>query len=103
MFMAFDLLHQDGVDLRHAPGRAQEGSRSPLPQDQDPLHGPGLAVPRRPGLVWHGAKFGFEGVVSKRLDRRYVSGPAKSWLKIKCPGWKRDNQERFSLFEGRGC
>lgn len=51
-------------------------------------------------LFEHCAKFGFEGIVSKRTDRQYVSGSCKSWVKVKCPEWKRDNRERFALFEG---
>jgi hypothetical protein len=41
-----------------------------------------------------------EGIVSKRIDRAYVSGPSRSWLKIKCAAWRRDNQHRHKLFEG---
>jgi ATP-dependent DNA ligase len=29
-------------------------------------------------LFEHCAQFGFEGIVSKRLDRPYVSGPSKA-------------------------
>jgi hypothetical protein len=43
----------------------------------------------------------FEGVVSKRLDRPYVSGPCKCWVKVKCPGWKRENSERFRMLRPR--
>jgi bifunctional non-homologous end joining protein LigD len=30
-------------------------------------------------------KLGLEGIVSKRLDSPYWSGPSKAWLKIKNP------------------
>jgi ATP-dependent DNA ligase len=30
-------------------------------------------------------KLGLEGVVSKKLDAPYKSGPSKAWLKIKNP------------------
>jgi ATP-dependent DNA ligase len=30
-------------------------------------------------------KLGLEGIVSKKLDAPYKSGPSKSWLKIKNP------------------
>jgi hypothetical protein len=50
-------------------------------------------------LFDHCSKFGFEGVVSKRLASRYSSGPSRNWVKTKCPGWKR-NAERHKLFEG---
>ena len=29
-------------------------------------------------------RIGVEGIVSKKLDSRYVSGPSKAWLKTKC-------------------
>jgi bifunctional non-homologous end joining protein LigD len=30
-------------------------------------------------------KLGLEGIVSKKLDAPYKSGPSKAWLKIKNP------------------
>src|SRR5262245_32846435 len=30
---------------------------------------------------------------------QYVSGPSRHWTKTKCPGWKRENAERYRLFE----
>jgi bifunctional non-homologous end joining protein LigD len=30
-------------------------------------------------------KLGLEGIISKRLDAPYKSGPPKAWLKIKNP------------------
>ena len=30
-------------------------------------------------------KLGLEGIVSKKLNARYKSGPSKAWLKIKNP------------------
>ena len=42
---------------------------------------------------------GFEGVVSKRLGARYVSGPSRSWEKTKCADWLAANQYRHKLFE----
>ena len=50
-------------------------------------------------LFDHCNKFGFEGVVSKRLASRYSSGPSRNWIKTKCPGWKRINAGRGKLFE----
>jgi ATP-dependent DNA ligase len=44
-------------------------------------------------------RYGFEGVVSKRLVSIYASGPCKAWMKTKCPQSKRDNAEHFALFE----
>ncbi len=32
---------------------------------------------------------GLEGIVSKRIDAHYQSGPFLGWRKIKCPGYVR--------------
>jgi bifunctional non-homologous end joining protein LigD len=96
MFFVFDLLYQDGVDLRHLPLSERKRDldrlcrRSRLPSMKQVQTFPDGDV-----LFEHCAKFGFEGVVAKRVDRPYYSGPSKTWTKTKCPGWKRENQERF--------
>jgi hypothetical protein len=48
----------------------------------------------------HCDRFGFEGIVSKRRSSCYSSGPRRYWVKVKCPGWKRINAERWRIFEG---
>jgi hypothetical protein len=102
VFMAFDLLHQDGVDLRHLPLAERKRDLERLcRRAKVPFMRQVQTFPNGQLLFEHCAKFGFEGVVSKRLDRPYVSGPCKCWVKVKCPGWKRENSERFKLFEGR--
>jgi hypothetical protein len=53
-----------------------------------------------PVLFEHCSKFGFEGVVSKRLASRYSSGPSRNWVKTKCPDWRRINAEGWRIFEG---
>ena len=40
-----------------------------------------------------------EGIVSKRLDRPYVSGPIRDWVKVKCAAWKEENRWRAEVFE----
>jgi bifunctional non-homologous end joining protein LigD len=99
VLIMFDLLHQDGIDLRPLPlterkrdlvrlCRKSVLSRMKLIQ----------TFPDGDVLFEHCASYGFEGIVAKRLDRPYVSGPCKSRVKLKCPGWKRG--ERFRMFEG---
>ena len=97
------MLHQDGVDLRHLPlaehkqdlvklCRKSILSRMKLIQ----------TFPEGDVLFEHCARHGFEGIVAKRVDWPYVSGPSKVWVKIKCPRLQaRDNSERFRMFEGR--
>ena len=54
--------------------------------------------PDGPVLFEHCNRFGFEGVVSKRLASRYASGPSRNWVKTKCPG--RINPGRHKIFKG---
>jgi ATP-dependent DNA ligase len=82
--VAFDLMLLNGHDLRAMPladrreilqGMIPEGGRI---QFSEALPGTGAAVYH---LV---DKAGLEGVVSKRKDSAYRSGPTMAWRKIKC-------------------
>src|SRR5262245_39794853 len=87
MFFVFDLLHQDGVDLRQLPlserkrdlHRLCRKSRIPFMREMQSF--PDGAV-----LFDYCNRFGFEGIVSKRRSSRYSSGPSRNWVKTKCPG-----------------
>ena len=100
VFFVFDLLHQDGVDLRQLPlserkrdlHRLCRKSRVPFMREMQSF--PDGAV-----LLEHCNQMGLEGVVSKRLAARYVSGPGRSWVKTKCAEWLAANQHRHKLFE----
>ena len=101
MFLAFDLLHQDGVDLRGLPlTERKRDLRRLCRKSRVPFMREVQTFPNGPLLFDHCSKFGFEGVVSKRLASRYSGGPSRNWVKSKCPGWKRINSERYRLFEG---
>jgi ATP-dependent DNA ligase len=50
----------------------------------------------------HACRLGFEGIVSKGLSSRYVSGRSKDWLKLKnpaAPAMKREADKDWG--EGR--
>ena len=34
-------------------------------------------------IFQHACKLGLEGIISKRIDLPYRSGPSKSWIKVK--------------------
>lgn len=83
-FVAFDLLHLNGHDLRDMPLiDRREVLQAMIPTDKriqfsEALPGSGAAVFLLVDQV------GLEGVVSKRKDSKYRSGPSTSWLKAKC-------------------
>jgi hypothetical protein len=103
MFLAFELLHQDAVDLRGLPYRNASAicigcapNRGCRFMREVPTFQNGTL------LLDHCSKFGFEGVVSERLASRNSTRPSRNRIKTKCPGWKRVNAERHRLFEGPG-
>ena len=102
MFLAFDLLHQNGVDLRQLPlSERKRDLHRLLSKRGVPFVRKVQTFPNGNLLLEHYNKFGFEGVVSKRLASRYVSGSSRSWVKVKCPDWVAANEHRGKLFEGR--
>ena len=83
-FVAFDLLHLNGHDLREMAleerreilvSMIEPGGRI---QFSEPLPGEAKAI-------FHLLdQTGLEGMVSKRRDSKYRSGPSTNWLKAKC-------------------
>jgi bifunctional non-homologous end joining protein LigD len=101
MFMAFDLLHQDGVDLRGVALSERKRDLNRLcRKSRVPFFRQVETFPDGDVLLDYCNRFEFEGVVSKRQSSRYVSGPSRHWLKTKCESWRRENTERYRMFEG---
>ena len=96
MLYVFDLIEHDGDDLRDLPlierkrrlkkllGRAKRRSI----QFVEHLTGDG------PTQFRHICAMGLEGIVSKRTDAPYRSGPSKTWLKSKNPASDAVRRER---------
>jgi ATP-dependent DNA ligase len=94
---AFDLIEQDGKDLRDLPlidrkwrlgkliGKAKKWRAI---QFVEHLTGDG------PTVFEHVCRMGLEGIVSKRTDAPYRSGPSKMWLKSKNPASEAVRRER---------
>lgn len=85
--VAFDLLEQDGEDLRHLPLVKR---KSYLRHLLKPMRGHGIEFNEH--LEGDGAdifraacQLGHEGIVAKRKDLPYESGRSKRWVKIKNP------------------
>ncbi|TIN71300.1 MAG: ATP-dependent DNA ligase, partial [Mesorhizobium sp.] len=82
--VAFDLLHLNGHDLRNMPVE----DRREILQALIPAVGRiqvSKAMPGTGDAVYHLVdRAGLEGMVSKRKDSVYRSGPTMNWRKIKC-------------------
>jgi bifunctional non-homologous end joining protein LigD len=86
VFVAFDLLHLDGAELRREPIEVRRerlrdllgpNQASSILQYSDHVTGGGRDFFKAAEAM------GAEGIVSKRLGSRYRSGPTKAWLKTK--------------------
>ena len=83
VFVAFDLLHFAGINLRRAP---YSDRRRYLAQCLLPSPLVQLVHAAEDGIALHAAALasGFEGVVGKRKQSRYEAGRrSASWLKVK--------------------
>jgi bifunctional non-homologous end joining protein LigD len=93
---AFDLLEQDGADLRDLPlierkqrlARLFGGAELQVIRVTEHLTGDG------PNVFDHACRMGLEGIVSKRIDAPYRSGPSRAWLKLKNPASEAVRRER---------
>jgi len=97
MLVAFDFIAHNGNDLRDLPllKRKQRLARligNPRTwraiQYCDHLTGDG------PTVFAHVCRMGLEGIVSKRTDAPYRSGPSSTWLKSKNPASEAVRRER---------
>jgi len=89
--IAFDLLALDGEDLCRKPLRERRARLAELLSEApDALWFSGhVAGADGEALFRHACAMGLEGIVSKRIDTPYRSGPFFGWRKVKCPGYVR--------------
>jgi bifunctional non-homologous end joining protein LigD len=87
VFMAFDLLHLNGKDIRSERLIDRRGAL----QDLVGCHDPGCCIPYSEHVIGSGPamfeaadRMGLEGIVSKQVSSRYRSGRSRAWLKVKC-------------------
>jgi ATP-dependent DNA ligase len=81
----FDLIELNGDDLRD-PLQVRKATLASILAKA----GPGIRFNKHiegdgPTVFAHACKMGLEGIVSKRRDSPYRSGPSPDWLKMKNP------------------
>jgi bifunctional non-homologous end joining protein LigD len=94
---AFDLIEIDGVDLRRDELARRKLDLSRLLVGA----GPGVLANEwadssdcdGPAVFAHACALGFEGVVWKRKDSRYMSGRSPYWLVMENPAHREDHGE----------
>ena len=98
----FDLLELDGADLRTRPliERKKKLRDMLITADDDRLRY-SEEFPDPVKLLAVVEKMGLEGVVSKRADAPYRSGPQKDWIKVKARAWREANADRWEHVQRR--
>jgi bifunctional non-homologous end joining protein LigD len=91
VLFAFDLLELDGQDLRPMPIEVRKHKLEQLVRNagvglrlSEHLHGDGTEI------FEHACKLGCEGIVSKQVGSRYVSGRTSHWA---APAVRREAEE----------
>ncbi|MGH6675588.1 MAG: non-homologous end-joining DNA ligase [Xanthobacteraceae bacterium] len=84
-YFAFDLLYQDGEDLRRRPFLARkELLRKALKTSSDRIRYVEHFESDGPTVWAHAHKINVEGIVSKRIDSPYRSTRGMDWIKTPC-------------------
>ncbi|HEY2710037.1 MAG TPA: DNA ligase D [Caulobacteraceae bacterium] len=86
-YFAFDLVYLDGHDLSAVPlaqrKQALEGLLDPLIDERSPIQLSDHVEGDGTDLFAQASRLGLEGIVSKRIDARYIQGRSTSWVKVK--------------------
>ena len=83
---AFDLIEHDGEDLRDRPFLDRKTTLARLLRDTEV----GILLNEHvaedgPTVFAYACRLGAEGIVSKRVDGIYRSGPCPVWVKVRNP------------------
>jgi bifunctional non-homologous end joining protein LigD len=97
---AFDLIEHDGEDLRHLPFLDRKAALARLLRDTKA----GILLNEHigedgPTVFAHACQLGAEGIVSKKVDGTYRSGPCRVWVKVSNPASiavQRERSERWN-------
>ena len=83
VYYAFDLLHLDGRDVSGLPLVERKALLEPLVAGKPGIQFNGHETGDGQLILQHAGKLGFEGVVSKTIEARYVPGNRGLWRKAK--------------------
>jgi bifunctional non-homologous end joining protein LigD len=94
-FYAFDLLHENGVDLRPLPLEERKRALAELLEaatETGPIRISEHLTSETARVRSEACKAGLEGIICKRLDAPYRPGRGQDWLKLKC-----EDREEFVI------
>jgi bifunctional non-homologous end joining protein LigD len=99
---AFDPIEHDGEDLRNLPFLDRRAALARLLRDAKA----GILLNEHvaddgPTVFAHACRLGAEGIVSKRVDGTYQSGPCRVWIKVRNPASIAVQRERSEIWNRR--
>ena len=83
--LAFDLLMADGDDLRRRTYVERKAALRKLLRGDRGIQYVEHAEDHGDEFLTAVCKLGLEGIVSKKLNSPYRSGPSRAWIKVKNP------------------
>ena len=94
ILVAYDVMEVDGQDVRPEPLEERRKRLSKLLSRKNKAMREGIQLSEAitgdgARIFRHACNMGLEGIVSKRLGSRDVSGPTRAWLKTKNPHFER--------------
>jgi bifunctional non-homologous end joining protein LigD len=99
---AFDLIEHNGEDLRNLPFLDRKAALARLLRQTEAgillnehIVEDGLTV------FAHACRLGAEGIVSKKVDGAYQSGPCRVWIKVRNPASIAVQRERSEIWNRR--
>ena len=99
----FDLLSLDGIRITPLPLVKRKALLADLVAMVGDKHLQFSGDFDDPTALLHTCqRMNFEGIVSKRRELAYRSGPTRDWVKIKMATWRAENRGRWEMFE-KGC
>jgi bifunctional non-homologous end joining protein LigD len=100
---AFDLIEHDGEDLRDLPFLDRKAALPRLLRDSEACILLNEHVAEDGSTVFaHACRLGAEGIVSKRIDGTYRSGPCRLWIKVRNPASIAAQRERSEIWNRGG-
>jgi bifunctional non-homologous end joining protein LigD len=96
---AFDLIEHDGEDMRNRPFLDRKAALARLLRNTEAgiLFNEHIAEDG-PIVFAHACHLGAEGIVSKKIDSTYRSGPCRVWIKVRNPASTAVQRERSKMW-----
>jgi bifunctional non-homologous end joining protein LigD len=96
---AFDLIELDGDDLRGRPFLERKATLARLLRNTKAGILLNEHIAEDGATVFaHACRLGAEGIVSKKVDGTYQSGPSRAWIKVRNPASIAVQRERSEIW-----